>query len=138
MLTRSKPPALALRRRRVLVADDDEDMLRYLSLVLWRAGFDTVAVSDVTTAIDRLVLSGGGHDVRAVVSDLRMPGLSGLDLLALLRAASHPVPVILLSAHHDEATRAEARALGAVAVVDKPIDADVLRSVVARAVRGSP
>lgn len=134
-----RPPALALPRRgRVLVAEDDADMRRYLSLVLWRAGFEPIAVADVTTAIDRLVLSGDEHGVRAVVSDLRMPGLSGLDLLALLKCASHPVPVILLSAHHDAATRAEARALGAVAVVDKPIDPDVLRSLVLRATRGRP
>lgn len=78
---------------------------------------------------------GGDGDVRAVVSDLRMPGFSGLDLLALLKCASHPAPVILLSAYHDAASRAEARALGALAVVDKPIDPDVLGSLVARAVR---
>lgn len=125
-------------RPRVLVADDDPDMRRLLALALRRAGFDVVLVRDVMEVVERLVLDGARprRDVRAIVADLRMPGLSGLDLLALLRCASVPVPVILVSAFHDDATRAEARALGAAAVLDKPVDLDVLASLVVRLTNG--
>jgi CheY-like chemotaxis protein len=128
----------AARPARVLVADDDPDMRRLVALILRRAGFEVVLVRDVMEAVDRLALNGvrTHRDVQAIVSDLRMPGLSGLDLLALLRCASVRVPVILVSAFHDDASRAEARALGAAAVLDKPVDRDVLASLVARATSG--
>jgi CheY-like chemotaxis protein len=126
------------RAPRVLVADDDPDMRRLVRLILKRAGFEVVLVRDVMEAVDRLVLDGirAGRDVQAIVTDLRMPGLSGLDLLALLRCASVRVPVILVSAFHDDASRAEARALGATAVLDKPVDVDVLAALVGRATSG--
>jgi CheY-like chemotaxis protein len=132
MLTPNGPPP------RVLVADDDPDMRRLVRLILKRAGFEVVLVRDVMEAVDRLVLDGirAGRDVQAIVTDLRMPGLSGLDLLALLRCASVRVPVILVSAFHDDASRAEARALGATAVLDKPVDVDVLAALVGRATSG--
>jgi DNA-binding response OmpR family regulator len=113
-------------------------MRRLVRLILKRAGFEVVLVRDVMEAVDRLVLDGirAGRDVQAIVTDLRMPGLSGLDLLALLRCASVRVPVILVSAFHDDASRAEARALGATAVLDKPVDVDVLAALVGRATSG--
>jgi DNA-binding response OmpR family regulator len=65
-----------------------------------------------------------------IVSDVRMPGYSGLDLLAILRCASWTLPVVLITAFGDEDTHAEALELGAVAVLDKPFDLDHLRAVV--------
>ena len=59
-----------------------------------------------------------------------MPGLTGLDVLAILRCANWATPVILITAFGDEATHAEGRELGAVAVFDKPFNVDALRATV--------
>lgn len=65
-----------------------------------------------------------------IVSDVRMPGPSGLDGLALLRQTSWSVPVIVITGFGDLATHDEARRLGAAVVLDKPFDLDVLRTAV--------
>ena len=65
-----------------------------------------------------------------VISDVRMPGLTGLDVLAILRCANWATPVILITAFGDEATHAEGRELGAVAVFDKPFNVEQLRAAV--------
>ena len=62
-----------------------------------------------------------------------MPGLGGLDVLAILRCADWNTPVILITAFGDEATHAEGRDLGALAVFDKPFGVDLLRSAVREA-----
>jgi len=59
-----------------------------------------------------------------------MPGLTGLDVLAILRCANRTTPVILITAFGDEATHAEGRELGAVAVLDKPFNVQELRTAV--------
>jgi DNA-binding response OmpR family regulator len=65
-----------------------------------------------------------------IVADIRMPGLTGLDVLAILRCANCTTPVILITAFGDEATHAEGRELGAAAVFDKPFNVEDLRSAV--------
>jgi len=123
----------------VLVAEDDADMRRLVSHTLRRAGYRVTAVGDVMAAIDHLAPANAAPATRfdAVVSDVRMPGLSGLDLLALLRCASVELPVVIVSAFADDATRAEAHELGATAVLDKPVDVDVLAAIVASALAHS-
>jgi DNA-binding response OmpR family regulator len=83
---------------------------------------------ELLLAIERL--KAGSVRPAMVVSDVRMPGYSGLDLLAILRCASWTLPVVLITAFGDEDTHAEARELGAIAVLDKPFDLDDLRAVV--------
>jgi len=68
-----------------------------------------------------------------IVSDVRLPGLSGLEVIDALRSVDWSVPVIVMTAFGDEDVRAEALRLGAVAVLDKPFDVESLRSVVRRA-----
>jgi DNA-binding NtrC family response regulator len=65
-----------------------------------------------------------------IISDVRMPGVSGLDVLATLRREDWSTPVILMTAFGDLETRAEARRLGAKALFDKPFDVDDLRTAV--------
>jgi CheY-like chemotaxis protein len=69
-----------------------------------------------------------------IVSDVRMPGCTGLEVLARLRQRGLECPVLLLSAFADAETHAEARRLGARALLDKPVDLDVLRAAVDAAV----
>jgi DNA-binding NtrC family response regulator len=65
-----------------------------------------------------------------VVSDLRMPGYDGLNIVATLRQNAPDVPVILITAFGTMATHVEAARLGAYAILDKPFDLDDLMSLV--------
>jgi DNA-binding NtrC family response regulator len=65
-----------------------------------------------------------------VISDERMPGMAGLEVLDALRRAGWPTPFILITGFGDQATHASARRLGASAVFDKPFDLDDLRKTV--------
>lgn len=65
-----------------------------------------------------------------IVTDVRMPGWSGLDILVGVRHFPVPPPVIIITAFGDERIHADAHRLGAVATLDKPFDVDDLRTVV--------
>jgi CheY-like chemotaxis protein len=62
-----------------------------------------------------------------ILSDINMPGMSGLDMLPKVRAARPSVPVIMITAYGDDATRKKAMELGAVGLLTKPIDFGLLR-----------
>jgi FixJ family two-component response regulator len=67
------------------------------------------------------------HQTSCVISDVRMPGLSGIDLQALLHAEGHHIPVIFITAHPDEHTRERAMRAGAVCFMNKPMsEADLI------------
>lgn len=70
-----------------------------------------------------------------VISDIRMPGQSGLDVLSTLGRLSRRIPVILITGYPDEETRAKARELGAAAMLIKPFGLSDLVAVVARVLR---
>lgn len=118
---------------RALVADDDPDMLRALSRILRGLGLDVVEAADG----GRLLVAVGSHyrgtftkdDVVLIVTDMRMPVASGLDILEGLRAAQWKQPAILITAHPDEDICREAAKLGAI-VIPKPIDLEVLEGAV--------
>lgn len=116
---------------RVLVAEDDPEMRRLVVETLVRAGYD------VREAVDggRLLVNVTAwyqhpeSTVDLVISDVRMPICSGLEILKGLRAARWQVPVILMTAFGDDETRARAESLGAV-LFDKPFAMRELRDAV--------
>ena len=122
--------------RRVLVAEDDREMCRLLAESLREDGYEVMQAGDglhLRDYIDYLrgtITNGRFFDVDVIISDIRMPGASGLDVLAELRKYDSRTPVILITAFGDERTHAEAHRLGAVAVFDKPFDVDGLRAFV--------
>ena len=67
-------------------------------------------------------------DVVLVLSDINMPGMSGLDLLARIKAIPPPRPVCLMTAYDDDAHRRDAAARGADGYLTKPVDFDALRA----------
>jgi CheY-like chemotaxis protein len=115
---------------RLLVAEDDTEMRVLVASSLRRDGYDVVEVStgdQLIEALAALPLRSTTPDL--IVSDVRMPGRSGLEILAALRRTGRVTPVILITAFPDAATHAEARRLDAV-VFDKPFDLDDLRTAV--------
>lgn len=118
---------------RVLLAEDDRELRQLLAVALRRDGYEVLEAHDGNHLLElmaaSLVSSGGGRpDI--VVSDVRMPGKTGLELLAGLRRDDSSMPVVLITAFGDPETHAEAYRLGADAVLDKPLDLDDLRVVV--------
>ncbi len=119
---------------RILVAEDDSDMRRLVVEALRRDGYDVISVKDggrllVTLAHEFVDESGTGL-ADLLVSDVRMPVCSGLQILEQLRAARWRTPVILMTAFGDSFMREHALELGAV-LFDKPFDLDDLRTAVA-------
>lgn len=120
--------------KKILVADDDADMRRLLATRLRGDGYQIIECSDGEGVLEYLagsMMRPREHDAPdIVVCDIRMPGVSGLELLAVLRQFGARVPVILMSAFDDEITRGEAKRLGARALFHKPFDLDDLGTLI--------
>ena len=110
----------------VAVVDDEEPVRKALQRLLKAAG---LTVSSFASAEDFLK-SGQLNTTGCLVADIRMPGLSGLDLLAELNRRHLPIPTIFITAHGDENLRMQAMRAGAVKFLSKPVDgATLLASV---------
>jgi CheY-like chemotaxis protein len=115
---------------RILAVDDDPAVLRWMEAVLSSAGYVVDrrgSASDAQSLLAQYAYS-------LVVTDLQMPGASGLDLIRGLRATNRQLPVILVSGGLDAATRLEAEALGRVECLNKPLDSGGFLGVVRRLV----
>jgi CheY-like chemotaxis protein len=123
---------------KVLVAEDDEWMRRLIVEALQKDGYDVTEVSDGGQALERLAIhpswTGDEEAIDLLVSDVRMPTCSGLQVLERLRGAQRWTPVVLITAFGDDATRTRARSLGA-ALIDKPFPLVELRALAARLLR---
>lgn len=118
-------------RPRLLIAEDDDEMRRLLQIALRRDGYDVVALDSGSALLERLLERDDANlGVDLVVSDVRMPGLLGTDVLAVLRARGFTVPVILITAFCEDSLANEAARLGATALFSKPFDLDDLRTAV--------
>ena len=115
----------------VFVIDDDLSVLRSLRRLLTSAGYHVVACE---SAREFLAL-GELPRPSCLVTDVRMPGMTGLDLQDALRVAGRSLPMILSSGAADFATEARARAGGAVAFLSKPFDPDHLFAALEDAIR---
>jgi DNA-binding NtrC family response regulator len=114
--------------RRILVVDDQEFNRNHLRKVLESEGFGVAAVADGRSAWEEL----RAHKYHLVITDLRMPELSGLELLARVRAERLPVGVIVLTAYGDPAEALRAMKAGADDFLTKPYDPERLRFLVKR------
>ena len=110
----------------VVVVDDEESVRKAVQRLLGAAG---LTVQSFASAEDFLK-SGQLNDTGCLVADIRMPAMSGLDLLAELNRKHLPIPTIFITAHGDEGLRMQAMRAGAVKFLPKPVDgATLLASV---------
>ena len=117
-----------MNRRRVLVVDDDESLRRVTQVQLEQAGYDTKAVANGVEAV--ALLQKSPQDL--VISDLKMPGMSGLDLLRRIRSEYPDTVVVMITAFGAVDTAVEAMKAGAYDYITKPVRADELELVVRR------
>ncbi|GKS74898.1 sigma 54-interacting transcriptional regulator [Acidovorax sp. SUPP950] len=116
-------------RQRILVVDDDADMLRLLSLRLQGAGYEVTAVTSAEAALAQLDIDRP----QLVLSDVRLPGRDGLALFDEVRSRHPSLPVILLTAHGTIPDAVEATARGVFTYLTKPYDAKDLLDKIAQA-----
>jgi two-component system response regulator AtoC len=114
---------------KVLVVDDERKMRRVLQILLERMGIDSVAAESGGEALERLQ----SERFDLVLTDLRMPGMTGIDLLSALRALDADVPVIVLTAYGTVQTAVEAMKRGAFDYVLKPFDLEAVEGTIRKA-----
>ena len=116
-------------RNKILIIDDEQDIARILNLHLSEAGYQTDWAADGETGLTQLTSSG----FSLVLLDIRMPGISGVEVLHRLKAENIDTAVIMMSAHGNENLVAECMKAGAADYVSKPFDADDLLHRIDRA-----
>ena len=106
--------------RKIWIIDDDDSIRWVLQKALETAGLDVTSFSSADGVLDKLT-----HDEpNAIISDIRMPGMDGLDLLAQLSHSWSHIPVIIMTAHTDLDSAVSAYQGGAFEYLTKPFDID--------------
>lgn len=116
---------------RIILAEDDDEMRDLIASSLQKDGYEVTLAKDGSELLARLAF----QEFDVVISDIRMPGVSGMNVLEGLRDARWTVPVILMTAFGDEETRARVESKDAV-LFDKPFDVDDLRTAIMNLVHG--
>ncbi len=134
----SQPDSSARPRARILLAEDDPELRALVALALTQDGFEVVEAEDGAALIDRLAESAlaenDADSFDLLVSDVRMPGYTALEVLVGMRQQLARTPVVLVTAFGDSRLHDRALRLGASVVLDKPFSLDDLRANVARLV----
>jgi DNA-binding NarL/FixJ family response regulator len=122
--------AAAVAPSSILVVDDEEGIRNAVGALLQENGFSVALCPDATSALERLQVA----NFDCIVSDVRMPGLSGLDLVQTLRTIEslRNIPVVLLTAAGRPNDRIAGYQAGADAYLPKPFDPDELMAIIGR------
>jgi DNA-binding NtrC family response regulator len=103
---------------KILIVDDHVDLAENLAEILENAGCETVVADSAEAALDRLERD----DIGALITDYRLPGRNGAELIAELRRRGSRIPAVVISAFTDDATIDLASRAGALEVLAKPVD----------------
>jgi two-component system, NtrC family, response regulator AtoC len=120
-------------RVKLLIVDDDEEILFAFQEVFKNDGYDTVVARDGKEALSEVAAS----NPRAIIMDITMPLLNGLEALRVIRQRNPSVPVILVTGFGTMHTAIKAMQLGAFEYLTKPLDIGMVRDVVRRALTSS-
>ena len=115
---------------KVLIVDDKQMMRDSVAATLQRAGYQVIAASDGASAMNLLTR----HRPAAIVTDLKMPEMDGLELLAKLRQTDEQIPVVLMTAYGSVESAVQAMKEGAFDFIQKPFEGDQLIITIRRAV----
>ena len=103
---------------RILIVDDNEDLVANMAEMFEEEGLDTVLAYDVRSGHERIALGG----VDLMITDVRLPDGNGLELLESAKASHPGMPVVVISGYPDPDTTRRALELGAIAVSAKPFE----------------
>lgn len=116
---------------KIYVIDDDEAMRDSLNFLLDSAGFSVTLFESAQHFLDRLA----GLEFGCVVSDVRMPGIDGIEMLKRMKASQSTFPILIMTGHGDVPLAVEAMKLGAVDFLEKPFEDDRLIGMIEAAIR---
>ena len=114
--------AIQGKAKMVAIVDDDDLMRTALQGLLKSAGL----LAQSFASAEEFLRSGHQHDTACLITDIRMPGMSGLELQAQLNADHCRIPTIFITAHGDTKMRMQAMRAGAMEFLAKPFDDEVL------------
>lgn len=107
----------------VLIVEDDTAMAQMCAKLIRRRGYSAIIAKSCENA---LAIVRSGREIDAVISDIQMPQMSGIELLAQLHEINPQLPVILMTGYTNVVSATEAIALGAADYLSKPFDAETL------------
>jgi FixJ family two-component response regulator len=110
------------KKKMVALVEDDDSYRVAVQRLLKSAGFSV----QLFASAEDFLRSGRQHETGCLITDIRMPGMSGLDLQARLNADHCLIPTIFITAHGDEDMRLQAMRGGAVKFMVKPFDGEIL------------
>jgi len=114
---------------RILVVDDEENMRRFLCILLEKEGYEVVCASSGVEALELF----REESFRLLITDLKMPGMSGIELLERVRGEDPSVPVVILTAFASDASAVDAMEKGAYQYIEKKAKNDEITLVVKNA-----
>jgi two-component system response regulator FixJ len=118
-------------KAKVYVIDDDEAMRDSLQFLLESSGFDVTLFESAQSFLDAMP----GLAFGCVVSDVRMPGIDGIELLKRMKAARSSCPIVIMTGHGDVPMAVETMKLGAIDFLEKPFEDERLTTMIESAIR---
>jgi CheY-like chemotaxis protein len=113
-------------RRRILVVDDEPDIREVMDMLLAPLGYDVATAESGAAGLAR----AREVEFDLVITDLRMPGISGIEIVAALRGVRRALPIIVVSGYVSEEAAARCLEQGGVWIINKPVDVDELLHLV--------
>jgi len=113
-------------KKRILIVEDDEEMSALLRDVIEEEGYKTDSVNNGSEAFRKLVK----ESFDLIITDIRMPGLTGLDILPGMKKLHPEAPIIVITAFGSEEVQRKALERGANAYLEKPIHFKTLRTLI--------
>jgi two-component system response regulator PilR (NtrC family) len=114
----------------ILIVDDEFSMREFLTILLEKEGFRTLAAKDGESALEKIKSS----KVDLLISDIRMPGMGGLNLLERIKEIDSSIPVIMMTAYASPEDAVSAMKNGAYDYITKPFKVDEIKSVISSAI----
>jgi DNA-binding NtrC family response regulator len=118
----------------ILLVDDEPDILKILFDILEPSGYAIVSKPDAESALSVI---REGKQIDLMITDLRMPGMSGSELTAIVRQILPSVPIIMLTGYGSVETYLKSMSSGAFEYINKPVQAIELRRIVKKALEWS-
>jgi FixJ family two-component response regulator len=117
----------------IAIVDDDKDVREAAKALVQALGYNASTFGSA----DEFLKSEQVHDTSCLITDLRMPGLSGIDLQDQLIARGHRIPIIFVTGHPEDNARARAMKAGAVGFMSKPYNVERLIGYLDKALKAS-
>ena len=118
----------------IAIVDDDETVRDATKALVRSLGYNNVSAFG---SADEFLKSEQVHDTSCIITDVQMPGLSGIDLQDHLIARGHPIPIIFMTGYPSDSVRARAMKAGAVCFLNKPFDEDHFIGCIEKALKPS-